>query len=85
MDFSIGDIIQERRFVVKQPAKNAERNYYIDRLAEVSGWSKRGIVFSFAGLPDQWLRDAISYCEPFSTQSTRGYKLREFINKMKGK
>lgn len=79
----IAQLLQNYKLSEKKPRKNDERNYYIDRLAEVSGWSKRGIVFSFAGLPDQWLRDAITYCEPFTTQSTRGYKLREFINKMK--
>jgi hypothetical protein len=80
----ISQLLQNYKLSEKKPRKNDERNYYIDRLAEVSGWSKRGLVFSFAKMPDSWLRDAISYCEPFSTQSTRGYKLREFINKMKG-
>lgn len=79
----ISQLLQDKKFQIKKPAKNAERNYYIDRLASITGYSKRGIVFSFAGLPDSWLKDAITKCEHYSDVKTRTYFLKEFIREMK--
>jgi hypothetical protein len=79
----ISTYLQSKQFTVKKPTKNAERNYYIDRLAEITSYSKRGIVFSFAGLPDSWLKDAIRECENYSDIKARTYFLKEFLKKIK--
>lgn len=67
------------KFKIKKPRKDEERVKYIELLSEKTGWSKRGLAFSFKGLPDSWLRDALKYCENYSTQSTRSWKLKEFL------
>ncbi len=80
---NIQELLQENKYKVQKPHKNAERNYYIDRLSDITGYSKRGIVFSFLGLPDNRLRDAITHCEPYTDVKTRTWKLKEFIKEIK--
>jgi hypothetical protein len=83
---TLGTLFQSKEvkvFKVKKPRKDEQRIIYIERLHEITGWTKRGLTFQFKGLPESWIKDAITYCQHYATQSTRGYKLKEFLNELK--
>jgi hypothetical protein len=68
------------KFEIKKPRRNEERIRLIDRLSEITGWSKKSIYFQTIKFPDSWLNDIISYCESYGSPSMRNKRLKEFID-----
>ena len=73
------------KFKIKPPSKNDERKRLIAELSEVSGWNKRAIHFSFLGLPESWIQDALRECRHFSNPKLRNKKLGDFLKEIKSK
>ena len=61
--------------------KDSERQEYIGKLAEATGRTKKSIYFSFIGMPDSWLKDALEHCLHFQDIKARNYKLKEWLLK----
>jgi len=68
---------------VKKPRKDDNRRELIAKLAETTGRTTKSIHFSFIGMPDSWIQDAISHCLHFTNANARNAKLSEFIKEMK--
>ena len=68
---------------IKKPAKNENRLRLVDRLSEVTGWSKKSIHFQTLKFPDSWLEDALSHCQHYSDPKARNAKFKEFIQSTK--
>ena len=68
---------------LKKPRKDDNRRELIGRLAEATGRTPKSIHFSFIGMPDSWIKDAISHCLHFTNANARNAKLTEFINQSK--
>lgn len=71
------------KFKKGTPRKDSNRQELICKLSEATGRTKKSIYFSFIGMPDTWLKDALSHCLHYTDIKARQAKLTEFLNNTK--
>ena len=68
---------------VIKPRKDNDRRELIAKLSEATGRTPKSIVFSFIGMPDKWIQDALNHCLHYSSIKARNHFLSDWLKKTK--
>ena len=76
----IGELLKQKTFKVKKPAKNEARLELIDKLATTLGRSKKSVHFTCLIWSNEMLNDALKACLHFSDIKARNFHFNEYRN-----